>query len=351
MRWFNKQKFRVLDKSSQFDRNVRMGDEANALRQWSIAAKHYELALSIKPDDGAILIQYGHSLKEQHFLQGAEKAYRSAVAVDDANADGHLHVAHVSKLQDRMEDAIASYKAAARLGGTTSVGEDARSELSKLGVKPPVIITVNVPLIIERDPSYAQLVSFLKHHRLKQAYEALLGLPMSVPPEIKLIEAQLLYILGKYDEAIALLEEMGLGQLPPPAFAVWRTLYDDHGDTEKGIRLAITEITQGLQLNWSFETMSSPIDYLARTGNIEAAFNALEPLFRTSARDTSNGARTAADMKKDRGSSHFPKSLALKIHEDLLARAKELEAKGERAQATLLREEAEALRPDGLLVR
>ena len=93
-------------------RLVRLGDTANAERRWADAATAYWEALGIKPDQPAIWVQYGHSLKEQGFLAEAEAAYLRAAALDGEQADTHLQLGHVLKLQGDTTRAIAAYEMA-----------------------------------------------------------------------------------------------------------------------------------------------------------------------------------------------------------------------------------------------
>lgn len=343
MRWFSRRK-KNQHKRLEPDTHVRMGDAANSKRQWDVAAEHYRRALELMPDNCAIHIQYGHCLKEQGRFKEAEAAYRNAVRIDDSDADAYLHLGHISKLQRRMSDAIAAYKVAAQLGGKSSVGDDALRELKVLGVHPPVVVSIDIPASVADDPAYEELVTALRHNRFKKARAALRALAHDVSPDIRLIEAQLLHRLGKFDEAIVLLEDERVRALGARAFSALRALYSDRGEEEKGIRSALWEIKEGLRVGLSFDTLVEPVAYLAKLGKLDAAFEACAPIFQPETRNVLGTSRSAADVKRARGSSHFPEELAERIHEDLLARASAMDADGTYAQAMLLRHEAEALK-------
>jgi len=60
-------------------------------------------------------VRWGHVLKEQGDYAGAEAAYRRALALDRTNADTHLQLGHLLKLQARRVQAVDAYAAASRL--------------------------------------------------------------------------------------------------------------------------------------------------------------------------------------------------------------------------------------------
>jgi len=88
---------------------ITLADQARDARQWELAARHYETALSRNPQRPPIWIQYGHVLKESGRLAEAEEAYRTAIAYDRRTADACLHLGHVLKLQGRQEEAQVAY--------------------------------------------------------------------------------------------------------------------------------------------------------------------------------------------------------------------------------------------------
>lgn len=115
-------------------RLVRLADAANAERRWAAAATAYQEALGIKPDQPAIWVQYGHSLKEQGFLADAEAAYLRAAALDGGQADTHLQLGHVLKLQGDTARAIAAYEMALSRAPRMEQG---RAELADLRESAP----------------------------------------------------------------------------------------------------------------------------------------------------------------------------------------------------------------------
>src|SRR5216684_2326802 len=106
---------RLFHRPTRLKQLLRTGDDANRRRSWREAEAAYSAALSIDPSLKHIWVQYGHTLKEQGFLEPAEAAYRRSLTLDDKLADTHLQLGHVLKLQGRLEDAIDAYHTARRL--------------------------------------------------------------------------------------------------------------------------------------------------------------------------------------------------------------------------------------------
>ena len=94
----------------EIKRLVAAGNQANACRDWATADVAYAAALALDPARDAIWVQYGHALKEQGFLPGAEAAYRRALALDGSVADTYLQLGHALKLQGRRDAAAAAYR-------------------------------------------------------------------------------------------------------------------------------------------------------------------------------------------------------------------------------------------------
>jgi glycosyltransferase involved in cell wall biosynthesis/Tfp pilus assembly protein PilF len=88
---------------------------AQADRRWAEAARHYQIYLSLMPEDAAIWVQYGHALKEQSLFDAAGVAYRRSIALKGGVADTHLQLGHLLKLQERLEDAVDAYLIAHQL--------------------------------------------------------------------------------------------------------------------------------------------------------------------------------------------------------------------------------------------
>lgn len=96
----------------RFARLVRTGNAANRDRDWAAARRAYAAALRLDPSHAPIWVQYGHSLKEQGYLQQAEAAYRRAAGLDGASADIRLQLGHVLNLTGDRAGALAAYEAA-----------------------------------------------------------------------------------------------------------------------------------------------------------------------------------------------------------------------------------------------
>ncbi len=86
------------------------GDRARDMRAWSEAVRWYREYLDQVPDDAAIWVQLGHSLKETGDLAGGEAAYRSALERTPDDADLHLQLGHVLKLRGQRAAALAAYR-------------------------------------------------------------------------------------------------------------------------------------------------------------------------------------------------------------------------------------------------
>ncbi|WP_131196185.1 glycosyltransferase [Lichenihabitans psoromatis] len=104
-------------------------DRANQARDWATAEAFYRQALTIDPMMPGILVQLGHSLKEQGFLQGAETAYRGSLKLSPNNSDTYLQLGHVLKLEHRFRDAATAYRSAGKLDPTS---DDFARELKSL---------------------------------------------------------------------------------------------------------------------------------------------------------------------------------------------------------------------------
>ena len=71
-----------------------LGDQARGKQLWAEAATHYRNHLLLVPQDVAIWIQLGHSLRENGDLQDASLAYRRAWELNPADSDVLLHYGH-----------------------------------------------------------------------------------------------------------------------------------------------------------------------------------------------------------------------------------------------------------------
>jgi tetratricopeptide (TPR) repeat protein len=80
--------------------------------RWHEAANWYRKHLDQYPDDVAIWVQLGNSLKEAASFEAALVAYQNAVLLDTSgDADVFLQLGHLQKLMGRRKDAIDSYHA------------------------------------------------------------------------------------------------------------------------------------------------------------------------------------------------------------------------------------------------
>src|SRR5438045_9325349 len=105
------------------------GDAANVARDWAAAESAYAVALKYDPTLAHVWVQYGHSLKEQGYLERAEDAYRRAIALGPELADSHLQLGHALKLLGRRADAGEAYARALALSPDFS---EAKRELTAL---------------------------------------------------------------------------------------------------------------------------------------------------------------------------------------------------------------------------
>jgi GT2 family glycosyltransferase/tetratricopeptide (TPR) repeat protein len=100
---------------------IALANRARDARQWELASQLYEQALSRKPHNPPIWIQYGHALKESGGLRDpdklarAEVAYRRAIASEPTVADSHLQLGHALVLQNKVDEAKAAYRHALAL--------------------------------------------------------------------------------------------------------------------------------------------------------------------------------------------------------------------------------------------
>ena len=121
------------------------GDLARDQGDWASAERAYRQHLDEWPEDSAIWIQYGHSLKEQGKHSEAESAYLTALSITPDDADAYLQLGHALKLQNRIGEAGEAYARSAELkptraaldellalGRSTSTGDEVMSPLPSL---------------------------------------------------------------------------------------------------------------------------------------------------------------------------------------------------------------------------
>lgn len=76
------------------------------------AARLYEAALTLRPDDGALHVQCGHMWKEVGQLAKAEAHYLRAVLLLPGDADLRLQMGHFYKVAGRPYEALGAYRRA-----------------------------------------------------------------------------------------------------------------------------------------------------------------------------------------------------------------------------------------------
>jgi hypothetical protein len=102
-------------------------------RNWLLAEKFYIEHLRFYPLSAPILVQLGHSLREQSRIDEAHDAYRRAVSIAPEDPDTQLQFARsLAQLGDTSGASIA-YKTAIELDPRC---EDARNELQHLALLP-----------------------------------------------------------------------------------------------------------------------------------------------------------------------------------------------------------------------
>ncbi len=83
------------------------GDAAMRKHEWAQAVSLYRPYLAYNQSDTAILVQFGHALKELEHLDEALQAYSNAVSSAPADTDARLHL---TSLLNRMEHASVASK-------------------------------------------------------------------------------------------------------------------------------------------------------------------------------------------------------------------------------------------------
>ena len=98
----------------RFDRRQRLlghaADEARDRQQWELAARLYRERLVLNPNNAAIWIQYGHSLKEAGQIEAAREAYDMAVKADPKSAVGYFFLGHVLQLLGHTQEAGEAFR-------------------------------------------------------------------------------------------------------------------------------------------------------------------------------------------------------------------------------------------------
>ncbi|MCJ8352834.1 glycosyltransferase [Novacetimonas hansenii] len=101
--------------SSRIGKYIKNGDRFRDVKEWQAAIDSYKIAVKIDPKRADIWTQLGHCLKESKKFEEAEAAYRQASNLSAEN-DALLHLAHMFKVQGRIEDALAEFNALEKTG-------------------------------------------------------------------------------------------------------------------------------------------------------------------------------------------------------------------------------------------
>jgi glycosyltransferase involved in cell wall biosynthesis len=87
-----------------------------------------------------IWVQFGHALKESGDLKAAETAYRRSLEINELNADTHLQLGHVLKLQNRRQEAMSAYVRAAGLDAACISATHEIGRLARQGISVPAAV-------------------------------------------------------------------------------------------------------------------------------------------------------------------------------------------------------------------
>jgi glycosyltransferase involved in cell wall biosynthesis len=111
----------------------REGDNLRDERNFARAADTYEKYLKLRPNDFEIWVQRGNCLKEAGKPAAARLAYEYAAALNNDDADLHLQMGHLMKVQGHTNEAVKHYRKSHELDPSSGL---AARELSSLGLKP-----------------------------------------------------------------------------------------------------------------------------------------------------------------------------------------------------------------------
>lgn len=90
-------------------RILKLANAARDQRDWRVAAELYESYLISRPENAAILVQYGHCLKEDNRPCDAVRAYRRALQQRPDLLEARLHLAHCLKNTGQLADALSEF--------------------------------------------------------------------------------------------------------------------------------------------------------------------------------------------------------------------------------------------------
>ena len=98
----------------------RLAEGARDRRAFQEAAGHYRAFLDLLPDHGGVWVQYGHMLRDSGRFAEADRAYSTAIQLDAGDADAHFQLGHLLCLQNRKEEAFASFRRSLAIRVTAS---------------------------------------------------------------------------------------------------------------------------------------------------------------------------------------------------------------------------------------
>ncbi len=96
-------------KQTDTQRAIRRADLARDRRDWAAAAEQYRRALQDEESQPHIWLQLGHALKEDGRLNEALQAYQQATILSPADAEAHLHLAHLYKRLGYIDPSITHF--------------------------------------------------------------------------------------------------------------------------------------------------------------------------------------------------------------------------------------------------
>lgn len=97
-----------------YAKRLRSAQSAFSARKWQVAEGRYRALLQERPHDARLMIQIGHTLKEQDKIDAASGMYRRAADQEPLNSDAYLHLGHAAKLAGDSSGARAYYRQALR---------------------------------------------------------------------------------------------------------------------------------------------------------------------------------------------------------------------------------------------
>lgn len=108
--------------------------KAGRRRDWPGAEQHYAAALTVCPDDPALLMQIGHSQIEQGRTAEALASYRRAALAAPGDFEKYYHAGNALRLLGRAQSALAAYEASSRLNANFSPSTEEIARLHASGV-------------------------------------------------------------------------------------------------------------------------------------------------------------------------------------------------------------------------